>query len=90
MVIQTERNYWDWANYCEAKMHPCPFCGGEGKYNVDHVLGALVYIVYCSKCGIKKRFGESSLIGRMKMSEQQIYRSLSAKALRFWNKRATQ
>ncbi len=87
MENKIERSYWWWAIYAQNKMKPCPFCGKEGKFNVDHFMGALVYIVYCDGCDVSKRFGESSLKGSRKMSEQQIYRSLSGKALRFWNKR---
>ena len=92
MAIQIERNYWWWAKYCEAKMKPCPFCAGEGEFDIDHVLGSLVYIVCCKKCGIRKRFGETSwcekeLKGNTKYGNQQMYRGLSSKALNFWNKR---
>ncbi len=73
-------------------MKPCPFCGGEGLFNVDHVLGSLVYIVYCKKCWVEKRFGETEWSekenkGSTEYTNQQRYRGLSGKALRFWNKR---
>jgi len=92
MRPKIERDYWWWANYCKAKMKPCPFCGGEGCFDVDHVLGSLIYIVFCKKCEIKKRFGQTSwwmeeLKGNTDFTNQQMYRGLSSKALRFWNKR---
>ena len=93
MTIDDRRSYWWWANYCKEKMLPCPFCGGEGRFDVDHVLGSLVYIVYCKRCRVEKRFGETSWWekenkGSTKFTNQQMYRGLSAKALNFWNKRA--
>lgn len=91
MDIDDKYNYWWWANYCRDKMEPCPFCGGKGKFNLDHVFGSLVYIVYCVECGIKKRFGESSWWDKRKSkteyTNQEMYRGLSGMALRFWNKR---
>ena len=92
--IDDRLTYWWWANYCEEKMMPCPFCGGQGKFDVDHILGSLVYVVYCINCGIRKQFGETSWRDDRgkdykEYSNQQLYRGLSGKALGFWNKRAT-
>ena len=86
-MSKIDRNYWWWANYCKAKMKPCPFCGGKGAFGTDHMLGALIYIVFCEECGVKKRFGESSLTKNRDATQQEIYRGLSGKALLFWNTR---
>ncbi len=93
MAVEVDRDYSWWASYCMTKMKLCPFCGGEGKLDTDHVLGSLVYIVSCKKCGVKKRFGETSWRdkenkGSTEYTDQQMYRGLAGKALNFWNKRA--
>ena len=94
MTLTKERGYNWWASYAQKKMKACPFCGGQGEFRNDHVLGSLVYIVRCKECGISKRFGETSWWqnenkGSTKFSEQQMYRGLSGKALGFWNNRDT-